>query len=161
SVGCGGEGCDGHGGRGATDRRDGGVAQSAARRGGARPAGSARALAARSRSAGGGRGGTGPGGRGRRTPGGPHRPSPGRVGERLGSLEADDRSAQSELVRVASESESARGAIREAHSGLAACEESLAAAGAEEAEHREALTAARIRIEALEDLKSAMEGLEE
>ena len=62
---------------------------------------------------------------------------------------------------MAAESEQVRSAIAEARSGLDLREASLATAGAEEAEHRESLTAARVRIEALEDLKSAMEGLEE
>jgi chromosome segregation protein len=83
------------------------------------------------------------------------------VAERLASLEAEDHAAHDDLARVAAESTSVAQAIAEAQSGLEACEQSLATAGAEEAEHRESLTAARVRIEALEDLKSAMEGLEE
>ena len=83
------------------------------------------------------------------------------LAERLKSLEADDAAAIAELARTAEETASVTRAIAEATQTLAAREQSLAAAGDEEAERREALTAARVRIEALEDLKSAMEGLEE
>ena len=83
------------------------------------------------------------------------------LAERLRALEVDEAAARSEEAALAAEAQAVAARVGETQAALAAAEEQLAAAGQEEADRREALTGARVRIEALEDIKSQMEGLEE